>query len=116
MGGDQNAQSSAVDVFDVVHIQDNFLLTFGDQTLQFDTQSLTFLAEHDAPVEGHYRGAIHFAVGHLQCHVGCSCTHQAGSNPTPSDARLSVPFSTANVFFSDCCTAAGSSDRVLRRT
>src|SRR5216684_3532567 len=35
--GDQNAQSCAVDIFDVVHIQDDFLLPFGDQTLQFKT-------------------------------------------------------------------------------
>src|SRR5258707_20187 len=37
MRGDQDAQPCAVDISDVVHVQDDFLFSFGDQTLQFHT-------------------------------------------------------------------------------
>ena len=64
-----NARPGAVDVLDVVHIQDDLLLSFGDQALQFLTQSIALLAEHDAAVQRHHGHAVHFAVRHLQSHV-----------------------------------------------
>src|SRR5712664_3863544 len=45
------------------------LLSVGDQALQFHTQSIALLADHDAAVQRHYGHAVHFAVRHLQSHV-----------------------------------------------
>src|SRR6266436_6117367 len=51
MRSDQCPQPRAVDILDVVHIQDDLLLSCGDQALQFLTQSIALLAEHDATVK-----------------------------------------------------------------
>jgi hypothetical protein len=69
MRSDQCPQPRAVDILDVVHIQDDLLLSFSDQPLQFLSQRIAFLAEHDAAVQRHHGHAVHFAVRHLQSHV-----------------------------------------------
>ena len=64
-GSDQHTQSRAVDILNVFHIQDNFLLSLLDQALHFRTQSIAFLAEHEAAVQRNYGRAVHFA----RCHA-----------------------------------------------
>src|SRR5260370_20843230 len=44
MRGSERAESSAVDKGDVVHIEDNFLFSFGDQALYLLAQGVAFLA------------------------------------------------------------------------
>ena len=69
MSGDERSQPGAVDERDVVHVEDNFLFTFGHQSFYFFAQGVAFLAEHNAPVQCHNGHAIHFAIRHLQSHV-----------------------------------------------
>ena len=69
MRGNESAQSSAVDKSNIVHVQDNLLLSGSDEAFDFFAQRIAFLAEHDAAVQRHHGDAIHFTIGHLQCHV-----------------------------------------------
>src|SRR6266550_1475206 len=69
MSGNEGAQPSAVDECDVVHVEDNFLFSFGDQAFYLFAQGIAFLAENDSAVQRHHGHAIHFAVCHLQSHV-----------------------------------------------
>jgi hypothetical protein len=86
MGGDERAQPGAVDKGDIVHIEDNFLFTIGDQAFYFFAQGIAFFAEHDAAVQRHHGHAVHFAVGHLQSHgifllMGKRFRRQPGPEP-----------------------------------
>lgn len=69
MRGHQGAQAGAVDEGDVVHVEDNLFLAFGDQGFNFFAQRVAFFAEHDTAVHSHHCDAVHFAIRHLQCHV-----------------------------------------------
>src|SRR6266436_4870323 len=69
MGGDERTEPGAVNKSDVVHVEDNFLFSFGHQAFYLFTQGVAFLAEHNAAVQRHDGHAIHFAIGHLQSHV-----------------------------------------------
>src|SRR5437588_1089040 len=46
MRGNEGAESSAVNKSNVVHIEDNFLFSFGNQAFYFLAQGVAFLAEH----------------------------------------------------------------------
>lgn len=69
MGGDERTEPGAVDKSDVVHVEDNFLFSFGHQAFYFFAQRVAFLAEHNAAVQRYHGYAIHFAIRHLQSHV-----------------------------------------------
>ena len=70
MRSDQGAEAGAVDKSDVVHVEDDFLFSVGDQALHFFAQRIALFTQNDAAVQRHHGHAIHFAVRHLQCHVG----------------------------------------------
>src|SRR5467141_2370837 len=86
MSGNEGAQPGAVDESDVVHVEDNFLFSFGDQALDLFTQGVAFLAEYDTAVQRQHRHAIHFAVSHLQSHV-ISSSSESGSGGNPGRSR-----------------------------
>src|SRR5207253_7678022 len=85
MRGDQRAEAGAVNEGYVVHIQDNFLFSFGEQAFYFLAQGIAFLAEHNAAVQRDHSHAVHFAVRHLQSHVSSSSSENgSGGNPRRS--------------------------------
>src|SRR5882672_5951335 len=65
MGGDERTEPGAVNKSDVVHVEDNFLFSFGHQAFYFFAQGVAFLTEHNAAVQCHHGYAIHFAIRHL---------------------------------------------------
>ena len=67
MRSNQCPQPRAVDILDVVHIQDDFLLSFGDQALQFLTQSIALLAEHDAAFQLRTRRPLRGPPSSMPC-------------------------------------------------
>src|ERR1700676_716487 len=66
---DQSAQPRAVDIFNIGHVQDDLLLSCGDQTLQFLTERIALLAQHNLTVQCHHGHAFYFAVGHSYSHA-----------------------------------------------
>jgi hypothetical protein len=56
-------------MLDVVHIHDDLLLSFSNQALQFHTQSIALLSEHDAVVQRQHGLAVHFAIRHSRSYV-----------------------------------------------
>src|SRR4029077_3427112 len=69
MRGYQRAETRAVDEGDVVHVEDDFLFTFGEQAFYFFAQGVALFSQNNAAVQRHHGHAIHFAIRHLQCHV-----------------------------------------------
>ena len=67
--GHQRAQARAVNERDVVHVEHNFFLAFGQQTLHFLAERVALVAEHDPPIQRDHRHAIHFALRQFQSHV-----------------------------------------------
>src|SRR5216683_594066 len=76
MRSDQCAQARAVDIFNVSHVQNDLLLTCGDEALQFLTERVALFSPHNATIELHHRHAIYFAVGHSYGHARTSAARQ----------------------------------------
>ena len=68
----QRAQPGAVDIADIRQIQHDLLLARRQQAFHSLAERVAFLAEHEAPFEIDYAHAIHFPLGHSQCHVRAS--------------------------------------------
>jgi len=61
--------SPELSIYLMLSIFRTIFLSFGDLALQFHTQSIALVAEHDAAVQRHDGHAVHFAVRHFQSHV-----------------------------------------------
>src|SRR5450755_2410444 len=88
MSGDQGAEAGTVDEGDVVHVEDDFLFAFGDQTLHFFAQCVAFFTEHDAAIQGYDGDAVHFAIRKFQCHFVSSSSEKGSGAWTPSATKL----------------------------
>jgi hypothetical protein len=63
MSGDQSTKARTVDIIDFGHVQNDLLLTTGDEALEFLAEGSTLFAQNDAAIQGHQGDAIHFAAG-----------------------------------------------------
>src|ERR1022692_2566801 len=69
MHGNERAETGAVNHGDVAQIQEDFRAALGKQGLDFFAERTGFFPKHEAPVERDNDHAVHFPIGHFQCHV-----------------------------------------------